>query len=160
MNKWEDERQMKKQINIEGIVQMLNELIETCQSGQQSFAAAAERLAYTPIKNFCAEQSRIRAQFSTDLQEEICSLHQEEKGDGFHDGKGATPLAGFNLADDHHENGVVAACKNLDNMAIWKYEQALNHSLPATLRSVVEYQYRTIKQAQDQLKMLDGRNDT
>jgi uncharacterized protein (TIGR02284 family) len=150
---------MKKQINIEGIVQMLNELIETCQSGQQSFAEAAERLASSRIKNFCAEQSRIRAQFSADLREEICSFYQGEKGDGFQDGKGVTTLAGVNLVEDYHENGAVAVCRNLDDVAIWKYEQALNHSLPATLRSVVEYQYRSIKQAQDQLKILDGKSD-
>lgn len=132
---------------------MLNELIETCQRGQQEFAVAADQLAATHIKNFFFEQSQVRAQFGADLLDEMHSLNASGDRDGFQGSRNA----GFDLAE-HQETGIVEACRSADAVAIRQYEQALNHPLPATLRSVIEYQYRSIKQAQDQLKMWDRRD--
>lgn len=149
---------MKKQINPEGIIQMLNELSATCQSGKQGFEVAAERLASSPVKSFCFEQSRVRAQFSADLQEEMRSFNLKEGEDRVKEDGHAAAFTVGDLVQTEEESGIVTACRKADELAIRRYEQALMHPLPATLRSVIEYQYRSIKQAHDQMKMWDRRD--
>ncbi len=140
-----------REMNPEGVIRILNELIETCHSGQQSFAEAANHLASAAIKNFCAEQSRMRAQFSADLQEEVKSLGGDGNNIG-NTGSKAAALAWFNAAGDSEDHAIVAACENAEDAAIRQYETALAYPLPATVRSVVEHQCRSVKQAHDQIK--------
>jgi uncharacterized protein (TIGR02284 family) len=149
---------MKKQINPEGIIQMLNELSETCRHGKHGFEVAAERLASTSVKSFFFEQSRVRAQFSADLHEEMRNFNLKDGDDRIKENGNAVAFTVSDLVETEEESGIVAACRKADELAIRRYEQALTHPLPATLRSVIEYQYRSIKQAHDQMKMWDRRD--
>lgn len=145
---------MKREKNMEETIQTLNELIATCYSGQQGFAEAADYLASAAIKNFCAEQSRMRAQFSADLQEEMQSLG----GNWNHMGGRAAVFAWFNSVEKGEDHAIVAACESAEDVAVQQYEKALTHSLPATVRSVIEHQYRSIKQAHDQIRAWNRRD--
>lgn len=147
---------MKKAINTNGTIEKLCELIELCQHGQQSFAAAAHCFSSVTIKNFCFEQSQLRAQFHADLQDEMRGLEAYSVSEWPLQSAQVAEFACFNPADNHQQQGqesaLIAACKQADELALRQYEEALALPLPATVRSVIEYQYRSIKRTHEQIK--------
>ncbi|HEX4947276.1 MAG TPA: DUF2383 domain-containing protein [Blastocatellia bacterium] len=140
-----------KVINIEGTIRTLNELIKTCHCSQRSFARAAKYLAAGNIKRFCAEQSRVRAQFRADLLEEVGELEGTENGNQKPAKRISSTWIEFQIMPPTEDALILLACRKVDDGAIQQYKKALAYPLPTPVRSVVEYQYFTIQQAYDQL---------
>ena len=61
---------------------LLNGLIEICRDGQSGFADAAEHLKIEPWETFCLEQSRQRARYVGELQQQIQWLGGEPENSG------------------------------------------------------------------------------
>jgi uncharacterized protein (TIGR02284 family) len=95
-----------------------------------------------------------------DLKEEVSDLSREVDGDGYHLNSRADIFASFNNAESDEDSVILAACKNADAAALQQYEEALAQRLPAPVRSVLEYQYRSIKQAYDQIKAWEKSGDS
>lgn len=137
-------------------ISVLNGLIEICRDGNQGYQEAAENIEGAQIKSFCLEQSRTRAQFLGELQQEVRSLGGEP------DNVGSTAAAihrawiDVKSALGGGDGAIVAACETGEDFAVKEYEGALQKQLPANLRAVIERQYQSVKQAHDQVR--DWRN--
>lgn len=136
------------------VIGTLNGLIETCRDGQQGFADAHNNLKHAEIRAFCLEQSRNRARFVGELQQEV----QHLGGDPENTGSTSAVLhhAWINLkaALGAGDRSIMAACENGEDSAVSEYRKALEQSLPANLHAVIENQYLSVKQSHDRTKQL------
>lgn len=143
-------------IKSEDAISLLNGLIEICRDGNQGFQEAAANIQSAQIKSYFLEQSRMRAQFLGELQQEVRSLGGEP------DNAGSTAAAihrawiDLKSALGGGDSAIVAACETGEDFAVKEYEGALQKQLPANLRQVIERQYQSVKQAHDQVR--DWRN--
>lgn len=141
------------------VVSTLNNLIETCRDGQKGFQEAAERIETPQIKEFCLEQSRTRAQFVGELQQQVRSLGGDPENTGsvaaaVH--RGWIDLKSALGGGDH---AILAACETGEDIAVKEYKKALDETLPAPARDIVQQQFQSVKQAHDQVKGLRDRLD-
>lgn len=131
---------------------VLNGLIEICRDGNLGYQEAAESIESAQIKSYFLEQSRMRAQFLGELQQEVHKLGGEP------DNTGSTAAAihrawiDVKAALGGGDGAIVAACETGEDFAVKEYEGALQKQLPANLRTVVERQYQSVKQAHDQVR--------
>ncbi len=136
------------------VVSTLNNLIETCRDGQNGYTDAAEHIENPQIKTFCLEQSRTRAQFVGELQQETLSLG----GDPENAGSTAAVLhrAWINLksALGGGDHAILAAAETGEDSAVKAYDNALKEALPAPIRAIVERQRHNVKQAHDLVKTM------
>lgn len=135
-------------------VSTLNNLIETCRDGQNGFADAAEHIENPQIRTFCLEQSRMRAQFVGELQQEAAALG----GDPENSGSAAAALhrtwIDLKSALGGGDHAILAACETGEDSAVKAYDNALKEALPVPVRAVVERQRQSVKQAHDRVKNL------
>ena len=138
-------------------VSTLNNLIETCRDGQNGFADAAEHIENPQIKTFCLEQSRTRAQFVGELQQEALALGGDPENSG--SAAAAMHRAWIDLksALGGGDHAILAACETGEDAAVKAYDNALKEGLPVSLRSVVERQRQSVKQAHDAVKAMRDR---
>jgi len=140
-------------------ISTLNDLIETCRDGQKGFAEAAENITRPDIKMFCLEQSRNRAQFVGQLQEEVRQLGGDPENAG--STSAALHRAWVNLksALGGGDHMILAACETGEDSAVDTYEEALKSYLPTSVRTLVEQQYQNIRQVHDRVKFLRDQLD-
>src|SRR5690348_9859028 len=66
----------------EKVVNILNNLVETCRDGEEGFKEAAQNATSQDLKNFFTEMSRERAQFVGELQNQIRVLGGDPENTG------------------------------------------------------------------------------
>ena len=135
-------------------ISCLNDLIETCRDGQTGFKEAAENVKNPELKSFFNQISLERARFVGELQQEVLRLGGDPENTGstaaamhrvWMDIKGT-----FTGKDDE---SILSECERGEDSAVDAYEDALkDKSLPSDLRSVVERQFRSVKEAHDRVK--------
>ena len=137
----------------EKIVSLLDQLIETCKDGQNTFRTAAEKAPSKELKRFFRYYASQRARFAAELQEEVHrhgampprrgtvtgALHR-----GWLTVKSA--LLGAGEAD------LLAECARGEEATLENYEAASHELLPPELQELIAKQYRDIKRARDRLR--------
>jgi uncharacterized protein (TIGR02284 family) len=141
------------------VLSTLNSLIEINRDGQKGFQEAAEKIETPQIKAFCFEQSRSRAQFAGELQPQVRSLGGEPENTGsvaaaMH--RGWIDLKSALGGGDH---AILAATETGEDYAVKEYKKALDETLPAPVREIVERQFQSVKQAHDKVKGMRDRLD-
>jgi uncharacterized protein (TIGR02284 family) len=141
------------------VISALNSLIELNRDGQKGFQEAAEKIETPEIKTFCLEQSRSRAQFVGELQAQVQSLGDEPENTGSVAGalhRGWIDLKSALGGGDH---AILAATETGEDHAVNEYKKALDETLPASVRDIVERQFQSVKQAHAKVKgMRDSLN--
>ena len=142
------------------VVSTLNSLIEMNRNAQRGYEEAAEKIATPQIKEFCYEQIRIRAQFVGDLQPPVVSLGGHPKKTGsvaaaVH--RGWIDLKSTLGAGDH---AILTAIATGEDYAVKEYKKALDETLPARVRDIVERQFQSVKQAHAKVKGMRDRVGT
>ena len=137
-------------------ISVLNGLVEICRDGNLGFQEAAENIESAQIKTFFLEQSRTRAQFLGELQQEVRGLGSEPDNAGSTAAVIHRAWIDVKSALGGGDGAIVAACETGEDFAVKEYEGALQKQLPANLRAVIERQYQSVKQAHDQVR--DWRN--
>jgi len=142
------------------VISTLNNLIEINRDSQKGYQEAAERIENPQIKEFCFEQSRTRAQFVGDLQQQVRSLGGDPENTGsvaaaVH--RGWIDLKSALGGGDH---AILAASETGEDYAVKEYKKALDETLPAPVRDVIERQWQSIKLAHDKVKGMRDRLDT
>lgn len=136
------------------VISTLNNLIETCRDGQQGFADAAGHISDPQIREYCLEQSRTRAQFLGELQQEVRALGGAPENLG--SASAVLHRAWINLksALGGGDHAILAACETGEDSAVKQYEEAMNSGLPANTQTIVSQQYRSVRQAHDYIKRM------
>src|SRR5437763_6226464 len=68
----------KKMVEHEDVIDIVEELIETCRDGEKGYRDAAEHVKSSELKTFFNEQSRERARFASELQAILPQLGKTE----------------------------------------------------------------------------------
>jgi uncharacterized protein (TIGR02284 family) len=138
------------------VISILNDLIETCRDGQEGFRAAAEAVKNSELKTLFSRYSQQRGQFVTELQNEVRRLGGDPEKSGT--AAGALHRGWMNIKSavtGGDERAIISECERGEDSAVKAYENALKETLPANVRSIVERQFREIKQAHDRIRSLE-----
>lgn len=141
----------------EEFVSTLNNLVETCKDGENGFRAAAEAVANPEIKSFFNNCARQRAQFARELQAEVRRLSGDPEETG--SAAGSMHRGWINLKSaitGGDEKAIISECERGEDSAVKAYQEALDETtLPENLRSVIERQYRQVKEAHDRVRAME-----
>lgn len=136
------------------VIDDLNGLIEICRDGQKGFAEAAESLTRPEWKTYCLEQSRERANFVGELQQQVQWLGGDPENTG--SAAAAIHRAWINLksAFGGGDSTIMAACETGEDAAVKAYKDMLEKGLPVNIRQIVSQQYESIKASHDRVKAM------
>ena len=150
-------------MNNDEVISTLNDLIETCKDGEESYktcaADAAKRKSdlqavFGTLQHSCASAA-------AELQDVVRTAGGKPRtessvGDAIH--RGWVNLKG--AIGGHNDEAVLAECERGEDSAKHNYSVALEQELPAQFRAVVERQYQgvlvnhtKIKALRDQFKV-------
>ncbi|PYS76912.1 MAG: aldehyde dehydrogenase [Acidobacteria bacterium] len=138
------------------VISTLNGLIETCRDGQNGFQTAAEGVKNSELKSLFYSYSQQRAKLVGELQDEVRRL-------------GGDPETAGSLAASLHrgwmdiksavtgkdDNAIISECERGEDAAVSNYRDALGKDLPANVRSIVERQFASVKEAHDRIRSLE-----
>ena len=135
-------------------ISTLNTLIQTCKDGADGFREAADGVQSTEYKDLFTRYSQQRAQFVTELQDQVRTLG----GDPETSGSIAASLhrTWINIREvvqASDENAVLNECERGEDSAVKTYQDALN-TLTGDAKSVIERQYTQVKEAHDRIRSL------
>lgn len=142
------------------VISILNDLVETCRDGQEGFKEAGENATSPELKRFFADASLERARFVGELQTEVRALGGDPEKTGSTAGAlHRTWIKVKGTLSDKDDESILIEAERGEDSAVEAYEDALQEAaLPATLRTMIENQYREVKQAHDRVKrMRDSR---
>lgn len=141
------------------VVSTLNGLIEMNRDGQKGYQEAAEKIEAAQIKEFCLEQSRARAQFVGELQPQVRSLGGDPEKTGSVAATVHRAWIDLKSALGGGDHAILAASETGEDYAVKEYKKALDETLPAPVRAIVERQFQSVKQAHDKVKGMRDRLD-
>ena len=138
------------------VISTLNSLIETCRDGEQGFRHAADNLKDPTVKTLFTEIASERAKFAEELKHEVERLggRPDEGGSvsgaahrGWMDVKGS--ITG------HDDKAIISEAERGEDVAVATYREALAEPLPPAVESVVNRQYKHVKEAHDRVRELE-----
>ncbi len=136
------------------VIDDLNGLIEICRDGQNGFTEAAESISDEQWKTFCLEQSRQRAKFVGELQQQVQWLGGDPENTG--SPSAAIHRAWINLksALGGGDASLMAACEKGEDAAVAAYVEVLEKDLPTNVREVVAQQYQSVQASHDRTRAM------
>ena len=146
-------------MNNEKVISILNNLIETCKVGQESFRHAAESIQNSEFRRLFNIFSQQRTQFVTELQAETHRLGGESSDESAAatTPRNTVPFRNPNAAKSIGagvEATIISACQREEEIAVDNYQEALKADLPLDVQYVVKRQYMDIRDAYDRLRIL------
>jgi uncharacterized protein (TIGR02284 family) len=137
------------------VIDILNDLIETCRDGQEGYRAAAANIQNSEFRRLFNIFSQQRAQFVSELQSEVHRLGGEPVTEGSVAGRVHRGWLRFkSKALGADEGSIVGECQAGEEAAISAYQEALKADLPLDVQYVVKRQYMDIRDAYDRIRIL------
>lgn len=149
-------------MNNDKVIGILNDLIEACRDGQNGFREAAENATSPDLKNFFSDASLERARFIGELQQQVRTLGGDPENTGSTAGAlHRTWIKVKGTLTGKDDESILNEAERGEDSAVEAYEEALQTGLPSPCRTMLENQYREVKQAHDRVKrMRDARSAT
>lgn len=138
------------------VLSKLNDLIETCRDGERGFREAAEHVRDGQAKRLFDECARQRGAFAGELAQEVRRLGGEPQTGGTIGGaahRGWMDVKGAITGND--DKAVIAEAERGEDVALRRYQDALDAELPAPIRSTIQRQYTEVRQAHDRVRALE-----
>jgi uncharacterized protein (TIGR02284 family) len=138
------------------LIAILNDLIETCKDGEEGFRSAADGVKDSDLKSLFNSYARQRAEFVSELQAEVRHLGGDPEKRGSL--SGAMHRGWLNIKSavtGKDEGAIISEAERGEDAAVSNYEDALNKDLPADLRTMIQRQYRHIKEVHDRVRALE-----
>jgi uncharacterized protein (TIGR02284 family) len=137
------------------VIATLNDLLETSKDGEYGFSTCAQAVKNEALKTMFEEAAHRCAEGAGQLEAEIRRL-------------GGTPSQSGSVGGSLHrgwidiksaitgmdEAAILSECERGEDVAKAAYESALKKDLPAEVRSLVERQYKVVKQNHDRVRDL------
>jgi uncharacterized protein (TIGR02284 family) len=137
------------------VIATLNDLLEISLDGEQGFRTCAEGVQSPNLKALLEAAARRCAEGAAELEAKVRSL-------------GGEPAQGGSIGGSMHrawtnikstitgmsEHAVLTECERGEDSAKAAYEAALQESLPADVRTLIERQYQGVKANHDRVRNL------
>src|SRR2546422_11602409 len=118
-------------MNNNEVIAILNDLIETCKDGQESFRVAAESIHNSEFRRLFNIFSQQRAQFVSELEAEVHRLGGEPADHGSGVGELHREwMAAKSTFAGRDEASIIADCQRSEESAVNSYQEALKADLP------------------------------
>ena len=141
-------------MNNEEVIEILNDLIETCRDGQQGYRRAAEQIRNSEFRRLFNIFSQQRAQFVSELENEVQRLGGEPVDYGSATGGIHRGWMDVRSIFSRDEASVIAECQEVEESAVNSYQEALKADIPLDVQYVVKRQYMDVKDAFDRIRIL------
>jgi uncharacterized protein (TIGR02284 family) len=137
------------------VIDVLNDLIETCRDGEYGFNACAQQATRADLKSVFMQRADDCRGAAQELAEQIRSLggKPEEGGSAM----GAVErgwVAVRAKLSSYDDKAVLEECERGEDNAVARYRKALKKPLPAGIKLIVERQMQGAQRNHDQIKML------
>ncbi len=139
------------------VIDTLNDLIEIARDGQKGFQQAAEKIDSPDTKTFFLEQSRQRAHFVGELQTLVHGLGDEPDNEGSISGAMHRGWLNLKTALGGGDHAILNEVETGEDVAVRAYQKALNKTLPADVREIIQRQAYSVKQAHDTVHVMRDR---
>ena len=145
------------------VVNVLNDLIETCRDGLDGFKEAAQNVKNPDLKSFFSDAATERAQCIQELQLEVRRLGGETEKSGSTAGaihRVWMDIKGTLTGKDDH--AILSECERGEDSAVSAFRDALKEkNLPSNILTIVERQLQVIQKTHDRVKqMRDAKSAT
>jgi uncharacterized protein (TIGR02284 family) len=137
------------------VIDVLNDLIETCKDGEYGFNACAQQATRADLKSVFMQRADDCRGAAQELAEQIRSLGGKPKESG--SAMGAVErgwVAVKAKLSSYDDKAVLEECERGEDNALARYRKALKKPLPAGIKLIVERQMQGAQRNHDQIKML------
>jgi uncharacterized protein (TIGR02284 family) len=133
------------------VIATLNDLLEISRDGERGFRTCAEGVESPNLKALFEAAARRCAEGAAELEAKVRSLGGEPAQGGSISGSMHRAWTNIKSMNEH---AVLAECERGEDAAKAAYEAALQKSLPADVRTLVERQYQGVKANHDRVRNL------
>lgn len=137
------------------VVDVLNDLIETCRDGEYGFNACAEHAEGAMLKALFLRRAAECHQAHGELETHVRRLGGEPNKRGTASGalhRGWVAVRG--TLTGYSDQAMLDECERGEDTALARYRKALKQPLPSNVRQLVEYQCNGVQRNHDQIKAL------
>jgi len=134
---------------------VLNDLIETSKNGEKGFQAAAEDTKNPDLRTRFTKHAQECAAAATELQSIVVQLGEKPEDSG--SVMGAVHRGWVNLKSavaGRTDLAILEECERGEDVAKKQYADALNETLPAEIRAVVQRQYDGLLRNHNEVRAL------
>jgi uncharacterized protein (TIGR02284 family) len=142
-------------MGVETTLKTLNDLIETCQDGEYGFRSSAEHMRDGGVRQLFARRADECASAAAELRAMVVEYGGKPETGGSALGavhRGWVALKG--TLSGYTDARILEDTERGEDMAIERYMKALQATLPADVRVVVERQYLGAQRNHEQVRML------
>ena len=137
------------------VIATLNDLLEISRDGEEGFRTCAEGVQNPNLKAQLEAAARRCAEGATELEAKVRSLGGEPAKGGSIGGSIHRAWTNIKSAITRmSEHAVLVECERGEDVAKTAYETALQKSLPADVRTLVERQYQGVKANHERVRNL------
>ena len=137
------------------VIDVLNELIETCKDGEYGFNACAGQATRADLKS-------VFMQRADDCRGAAQELAEQVRGLGGKPDEGGSVMGALERGwvairaklSSYDDKAVLEECERGEDNALARYRKALKKPLPAAIKLIVERQMQGAQRNHDQIKML------
>jgi len=141
-------------------ISVLNELIETSKDGANGFRAAAEAVQRPDAKALFTSRVPIIERAAAELQAEVRRLGGDPETTGSVAASVHRGWIGLKSAVTGKDDAaIITECERGEQLAVTRYEDALEKDLPAEVRALVERQYHGTVQNLERVRALGSALD-
>lgn len=137
------------------VISILNDLIETCKDGEEGFLTCARDVSDTALKSFLSNRAHTCAAAALELQDLVRAYGGDPERSGSLGGalhRRWVDVRSAVMGQD--AKAVLKECERGEDVAVARYRNALEKSLPPEVRAVVERQYQGVLKNHDQVRSL------
>jgi uncharacterized protein (TIGR02284 family) len=140
-------------IDHEKVIDVVENLIETCRDGQKGFLQAAENVKDPQLRAFFNEHSLERGQFAGDLENEVIHLgkHDPER-EGTASAAVHRGWIDLKAALGAGDAAILSSVESGEDNAKKQYDEALQEKLPVNIRGIIERQAQRVRAVHDQVR--------
>ena len=137
------------------VIDVLNELLESCRDGEYGFTSSAEHATSADVKTTLVRHAQECRTAGQELQTLIRQLGGEPDDGGSISGalhRGWVSVRG--TLSGYSDEAMLDECERGEDSAVARYRKALKENLPSAIRGVVERQAQGAQKNHDQIKAM------
>lgn len=140
------------------VVDVLNDLVETCRDGEYGFKSCAEHTKSAELREIFQSRARDCSSAVAELQTLVTQLGGKPETSGSASGAVHRGWVAVKATlSGYTDLAMLEECERGEDVAKARYKNALTEELPTDIRNVVERQYQGVIRNHDQVKMLRDR---